>query len=172
MNTEKEIEQLKKIVVEEINAFIIDSRKIEWDDIPKRNKQAVYVKARTLMAVLLKDLIGMRLVDIGKIIKRDHSAVTYLCNNAHVTLYNSEKSYRQVYDNIISRYLGMKSGSDYITYDLRQYLVKILSLEDVMREMKTELVNLLSGEVDKEKEKVRIQKQKLLKELLVLEKNV
>jgi hypothetical protein len=41
-----------------------------------------------------------------------------------------------------------------------------------MREMKIELVNLLSGEVDKEKEKVRIQKQKLLKELLVLEKNV
>jgi hypothetical protein len=111
----------------------------------------------------------MKVVDIGKEIKRDHSNVTYMINTVHITLYNSEKIYRQVYDNVISKYLGMQAGTEFITYDVRSYIKRVIEMEKQLNEMKTELINLLSGEHDKDREQIKVQKYRLLKELAKLE---
>ena len=107
MNNEKQIEAIKRAVVDEVNCFILDDKKITWNDVTARSKKAAYVKVRAMVCVLLKDILNMKVVDIRKEIKRDHSNVTYMINTVHITLYNSEKVYRQVYDNVISKYLGL-----------------------------------------------------------------
>lgn len=169
MNNEKQIEAIKKAVVDEVNCFILDDKKISWKDVTARSKKAAYVKVRAMVCVLLKDILNMKVVDIGKEIKRDHSNVTYMINTVHITLYNSEKIYRQVYDNVISKYLGMQAGTEFITYDVRSYIKRVIEMENQLNEMKTELINLLSGEHDKDREQIKVQKYRLLKELAKLE---
>jgi hypothetical protein len=169
MNNEKQIEAIKKAVIDEVNCFILDDKKITWKDVTARSKKAAYVKVRAMVCVLLKDILNMKVVDIGKEIKRDHSNVTYMINTVHITLYNSEKIYRQVYDNVISKYLGMQAGTEFITYDVRSYIKRVIEMEKQLNEMKTELINLLSGEHDKDKEQIKVQKYRLLKELAKLE---
>ena len=169
MNNEKQIEAIKRAVVDEVNCFILDDKKITWNDVTARSKKAAYVKVRAMVCVLLKDILNMKVVDIGKEIKRDHSNVTYMINTVHITLYNSEKVYRQVYDNVISKYLGMQAGTEFITYDVRSYIKRVIEMEKQLNEMKTELINLLSGEHDKDKEQIKVQKYRLLKELAKLE---
>jgi hypothetical protein len=169
MNNEKQIEAIKKAVVDEVNCFILDDKKITWKDVTARSKKAAYVKVRAMVCVLLKDILNMKVVDIGKEIKRDHSNVTYMINTVHITLYNSEKIYRQVYDNVISKYLGMQAGTEFITYDVRSYIKRVIDMEKQLNEMKTELINLLSGEHDKDREQIKVQKYRLLKELAKLE---
>jgi hypothetical protein len=169
MNNEKQIEAIKKAVVDEVNCFILDDKKISWKDVTARSKKAAYVKVRAMVCVLLKDILNMKVVDIGKEIKRDHSNVTYMINTVHITLYNSEKIYRQVYDNVISKYLGMQTGTEFITYDVRSYIKRVIEMEKQLNEMKTELINLLSGEHDKDREQIKVQKYRLLKELAKLE---
>lgn len=169
MNNEKQIEAIKRAVVDEVNCFILDDKKITWKDVTARSKKAAYVKVRAMVCVLLKDILNMKVVDIGKEIKRDHSNVTYMINTVHITLYNSEKVYRQVYDNVISKYLGMQTGTEFITYDVRSYIKRVIEMEKQLNEMKTELINLLSGEHDKDKEQIKVQKYRLLKELAKLE---
>jgi hypothetical protein len=169
MNNEKQIEAIKRAVVDEVNCFILDDKKISWKDVTARSKKAAYVKVRAMVCVLLKDILNMKVVDIGKEIKRDHSNVTYMINTVHITLYNSEKIYRQVYDNVISKYLGMQAGTEFITYDVRSYIKRVIEMEKQLNEMKTELINLLSGEHDKDKEQIKVQKYRLLKELAKLE---
>ena len=169
MNNEKQIEAIKKAVVDEVNCFILDDKKITWKDVTARSKKAAYVKVRAMVCVLLKDILNMKVVDIGKEIKRDHSNVTYMINTVHITLYNSEKIYRQVYDNVISKYLGMQAGTEFITYDVRSYIKRVIEMENQLNEMKTELINLLSGEHDKDREQIKVQKYRLLKELAKLE---
>jgi hypothetical protein len=169
MNNEKQIEAIKRAVVDEVNCFILDDKKITWKDVTARSKKAAYVKVRAMVCVLLKDILNMKVVDIGKEIKRDHSNVTYMINTVHITLYNSEKVYRQVYDNVISKYLGMQAGTEFITYDVRSYIKRVIEMEKQLNEMKTELINLLSGEHDKDKEQIKVQKYRLLKELAKLE---
>jgi len=169
MNNEKQIEAIKKAVVDEVNCFILDDKKITWKDVTARSKKAAYVKVRAMVCVLLKDILNMKVVDIGKEIKRDHSNVTYMINTVHITLYNSEKIYRQVYDNVISKYLGMQTGTEFITYDVRSYIKRVIEMEKQLNEMKTELINLLSGEHDKDREQIKVQKYRLLKELAKLE---
>jgi hypothetical protein len=169
MNNEKQIEAIKKAVVDEVNCFILDDKKISWKDVTARSKKAAYVKVRAMVCVLLKDILNMKVVDIGKEIKRDHSNVTYMINTVHITLYNSEKIYRQVYDNVISKYLGMQAGTEFITYDVRSYIKRVIEMEKQLNEMKTELINLLSGEHDKDREQIKVQKYRLLKELAKLE---
>lgn len=169
MNNEKQIEAIKRAVVDEVNCFILDDKKITWKDVTARSKKAAYVKVRAMVCVLLKDILNMKVVDIGKEIKRDHSNVTYMINTVHITLYNSEKIYRQVYDNVISKYLGMQAGTEFITYDVRSYIKRVIEMEKQLNEMKTELINLLSGEHDKDKEQIKVQKYRLLKELAKLE---
>jgi hypothetical protein len=169
MNNEKQIEAIKKAVVDEVNCFILDDKKISWKDVTARSKKAAYVKVRAMVCVLLKDILNMKVVDIGKEIKRDHSNVTYMINTVHITLYNSEKIYRQVYDNVISKYLGMQAGTEFITYDVRSYIKRVIDMEKQLNEMKTELINLLSGEHDKDREQIKVQKYRLLKELAKLE---
>jgi hypothetical protein len=169
MNNEKQIEAIKRAVVDEVNCFILDDKKITWNDVAARSKKAAYVKVRAMVCVLLKDILNMKVVDIGKEIKRDHSNVTYMINTVHITLYNSEKVYRQVYDNVISKYLGMQAGTEFITYDVRSYIKRVIEMEKQLNEMKTELINLLSGEHDKDKEQIKVQKYRLLKELAKLE---
>jgi hypothetical protein len=169
MNNEKQIEAIKKAVVDEVNCFILDDKKITWKDVTARSKKAAYVKVRAMVCVLLKDILNMKVVDIGKEIKRDHSNVTYMINTVHITLYNSEKIYRQVYDNVISKYLGMQAGTEFITYDVRSYIKRVIEMEKQLNEMKTELINLLSGEHDKDREQIKVQKYRLLKELAKLE---
>ena len=169
MNNEKQIEAIKRAVVDEVNCFILDDKKITWKDVTARSKKAAYVKVRAMVCVLLKDILNMKVVDIGKEIKRDHSNVTYMINTVHITLYNSEKVYRQVYDNVISKYLGMQTGTEFITYDVRSYIKRVIEMEKQLNEMKTELINLLSGEHDKDREQIKVQKYRLLKELAKLE---
>lgn len=169
MNNEKQIEAIKKAVVDEVNCFILDDKKITWKDVTARSKKAAYVKVRAMVCVLLKDILNMKVVDIGKEIKRDHSNVTYMINTVHITLYNSEKIYRQVYDNVISKYLGMQAGTEFITYDVRSYIKRVIEMEKQLNEMKAELINLLSGEHDKDREQIKVQKYRLLKELAKLE---
>lgn len=169
MNNEKQIEAIKRAVVDEVNCFILDDKKITWKDVTARSKKAAYVKVRAMVCVLLKDILNMKVVDIGKEIKRDHSNVTYMINTVHITLYNSEKIYRQVYDNVISKYLGMQTGTEFITYDVRSYIKRVIEMENQLNEMKTELINLLSGEHDKDREQIKVQKYRLLKELAKLE---
>jgi hypothetical protein len=169
MNNEKQIEAIKRAVVDEVNCFILDDKKITWNDITARSKKAAYVKVRAMVCVLLKDILNMKVVDIGKEIKRDHSNVTYMINTVHITLYNSEKVYRQVYDNVISKYLGMQAGTEFVTYDVRSYIKRVIEMEKQLNEMKTELINLLSGEHDKDREQIKVQKYRLLKELAKLE---
>ena len=169
MNNEKQIEAIKKAVVDEVNCFILDDKKITWKDVTARSKKAAYVKVRAMVCVLLKDILNMKVVDIGKEIKRDHSNVTYMINTVHITLYNSEKVYRQVYDNVISKYLGMQAGTEFVTYDVRSYIKRVIEMEKQLNEMKTELINLLSGEHDKDREQIKVQKYRLLKELAKLE---
>jgi hypothetical protein len=169
MNNEKQIEAIKRAVVDEVNCFILDDKKITWKDVTARSKKAAYVKVRAMVCVLLKDILNMKVVDIGKEIKRDHSNVTYMINTVHITLYNSEKIYRQVYDNVISKYLGMQAGTEFITYDVRSYIKRVIEMEKQLNEMKTELINLLSGEHDKDREQIKVQKYRLLKELAKLE---
>ena len=169
MNNEKQIEAIKKAVVDEVNCFILDEKKMSWRDVTARSKKAAYVKVRAMVCVLLKDILNMKVVDIGKEIKRDHSNVTYMINTVHITLYNSEKIYRQVYDNVISKYLGMQTGTEFITYDVRSYIKRVIEMEKQLNEMKTELINLLSGEHDKDREQIKVQKYRLLKELAKLE---
>lgn len=169
MNNEKQIEAIKRAVVDEVNCFILDDKKITWKDVTARSKKAAYVKVRAMVCVLLKDILNMKVVDIGKEIKRDHSNVTYMINTVHITLYNSEKIYRQVYDNVISKYLGMQTGTEFITYDVRSYIKRVIEMEKQLNEMKTELINLLSGEHDKDREQIKVQKYRLLKELAKLE---
>jgi hypothetical protein len=169
MNNEKQIEAIKRAVVDEVNCFILDDKKITWNDVAARSKKAAYVKVRAMVCVLLKDILNMKVVDIGKEIKRDHSNVTYMINTVHITLYNSEKVYRQVYDNVISKYLGMQAGTEFITYDVRSYIKRVIEMEKQLNEMKTELINLLSGEHDKDREQIKVQKYRLLKELAKLE---
>jgi hypothetical protein len=169
MNNEKQIEAIKRAVVDEVNCFILDDKKITWKDVTARSKKAAYVKVRAMVCVLLKDILNMKVVDIGKEIKRDHSNVTYMINTVHITLYNSEKIYRQVYDNVISKYLGMQAGTEFITYDVRSYIKRVIEMENQLNEMKTELINLLSGEHDKDREQIKVQKYRLLKELAKLE---
>jgi hypothetical protein len=169
MNNEKQIEAIKRAVVDEVNCFILDDKKITWNDVTARSKKAAYVKVRAMVCVLLKDILNMKVVDIGKEIKRDHSNVTYMINTVHITLYNSEKVYRQVYDNVISKYLGMQAGTEFVTYDVRSYIKRVIDMEKQLNEMKTELINLLSGEHDKDREQIKVQKYRLLKELAKLE---
>jgi hypothetical protein len=169
MNNEKQIEAIKKAVIDEVNCFILDDKRITWKDVTARSKKAAYVKVRAMVCVLLKDILNMKVVDIGKEIKRDHSNVTYMINTVHITLYNSEKIYRQVYDNVISKYLGMQAGTEFITYDVRSYIKRVIEMEKQLNEMKTELINLLSGEHDKDREQIKVQKYRLLKELAKLE---
>jgi hypothetical protein len=169
MNNEKQIEAIKRAVVDEVNCFILDDKKITWNDVTARSKKAAYVKVRAMVCVLLKDILNMKVVDIGKEIKRDHSNVTYMINTVHITLYNSEKVYRQVYDNVISKYLGMQAGTEFVTYDVRSYIKRVIEMEKQLNEMKTELINLLSGEHDKDREQIKVQKYRLLKELAKLE---
>lgn len=169
MNNEKQIEAIKKAVVDEVNCFILDDKKITWKDVTARSKKAAYVKVRAMVCVLLKDILNMKVVDIGKEIKRDHSNVTYMINTVHITLYNSEKIYRQVYDNVISKYLGMQAGTEFITYDVRSYIKRVIEMENQLNDMKAELINLLSGEHDKDREQIKVQKYRLLKELAKLE---
>lgn len=169
MNNEKQIEAIKRAVVDEVNCFILDDKKITWKDVTARSKKAAYVKVRAMVCVLLKDILNMKVVDIGKEIKRDHSNVTYMINTVHITLYNSEKIYRQVYDNVISKYLGMQAGTEFITYDVRSYIKRVIEMEKQLNEMKAELINLLSGEHDKDREQIKVQKYRLLKELAKLE---
>jgi hypothetical protein len=169
MNNEKQIEAIKRAVVDEVNCFILDDKKITWKDVTARSKKAAYVKVRAMVCVLLKDILNMKVVDIGKEIKRDHSNVTYMINTVHITLYNSEKVYRQVYDNVISKYLGMQAGTEFVTYDVRSYIKRVIDMEKQLNEMKTELINLLSGEHDKDREQIKVQKYRLLKELAKLE---
>jgi len=169
MNNEKQIEAIKRAVVDEVNCFILDDKKITWADVTARSKKAAYVKVRAMVCVLLKDILNMKVVDIGNEIKRDHSNVTYMINTVHITLYNSEKIYRQVYDNVISKYLGMQAGTEFITYDVRSYIKRVIEMEKQLNEMKTELINLLSGEHDKDREQIKVQKYRLLKELAKLE---
>jgi hypothetical protein len=169
MNNEKQIEAIKRAVIDEVNCFILDDKKISWKDVTARSKKAAYVKVRAMVCVLLKDILNMKVVDIGKEIKRDHSNVTYMINTVHITLYNSEKIYRQVYDNVISKYLGMQAGTEFITYDVRSYIKRVIEMEKQLNEMKTELINLLSGEHDKDREQIKVQKYRLLKELAKLE---
>jgi hypothetical protein len=169
MNNEKQIEAIKRVVVDEVNCFILDDKKITWNDVAARSKKASYVKVRAMVCVLLKDILNMKVVDIGKEIKRDHSNVTYMINTVHITLYNSEKVYRQVYDNVISKYLGMQAGTEFVTYDVRSYIKRVIDMEKQLNEMKTELINLLSGEHDKDREQIKVQKYRLLKELAKLE---
>lgn len=169
MNNEKQIEAIKRAVIDEVNCFILDDKKISWKDVTARSKKAAYVKVRAMVCVLLKDILNMKVVDIGKEIKRDHSNVTYMINTVHITLYNSEKIYRQVYDNVISKYLGMQTGTEFITYDVRSYIKRVIEMEKQLNEMKTELINLLSGEHDKDREQIKVQKYRLLKELAKLE---
>jgi hypothetical protein len=169
MNNEKQIEAIKRAVIDEVNCFILDDKKITWKDVTARSKKAAYVKVRAMVCVLLKDILNMKVVDIGKEIKRDHSNVTYMINTVHITLYNSEKIYRQVYDNVISKYLGMQAGTEFITYDVRSYIKRVIEMENQLNEMKTELINLLSGEHDKDREQIKVQKYRLLKELAKLE---
>ena len=169
MNNEKQIEAIKRAVVDEVNCFILDDKKITWKDVTARSKKAAYVKVRAMVCVLLKDILNMKVVDIGKEIKRDHSNVTYMINTVHITLYNSEKIYRQVYDNVISKYLGMQAGTEFITYDVRSYIKRVIEMEKQLNDMKAELINLLSGEHDKDREQIKVQKYRLLKELAKLE---
>ena len=169
MNNEKQIEAIKRAVVDEVNCFILDDKKITWKDVTARSKKAAYVKVRAMVCVLLKDILNMKVVDIGKEIKRDHSNVTYMINTVHITLYNSEKIYRQVYDNVISKYLGMQAGTEFITYDVRSYIKRVIEMENQLNDMKAELINLLSGEHDKDREQIKVQKYRLLKELAKLE---
>ncbi len=169
MNNEKQIEAIKKAVIDEVNCFILDDKRITWKDVTARSKKAAYVKVRAMVCVLLKDILNMKVVDIGREIKRDHSNVTYMINTVHITLYNSEKIYRQVYDNVISKYLGMQAGTEFITYDVRSYIKRVIEMEKQLNEMKTELINLLSGEHDKDREQIKVQKYRLLKELAKLE---
>ncbi len=169
MNNEKQIEAIKRAVIDEVNCFILDDKKISWKDVTARSKKAAYVKVRAMVCVLLKDILNMKVVDIGKEIKRDHSNVTYMINTVHITLYNSEKIYRQVYDNVISKYLGMQAGTEFITYDVRSYIKRVIEMENQLNDMKAELINLLSGEHDKDREQIKVQKYRLLKELAKLE---
>ena len=73
---------------------------ISKQEMTSRNRKRAYVEAKTMFAVIARQKLLLSTVEIGELIKRDHSSIIHY-SRVHKDLYKVDKTYKRMF-NLIS----------------------------------------------------------------------
>jgi translation initiation factor 2 beta subunit (eIF-2beta)/eIF-5 len=161
-NTEK-METILAMVINRYNTQYDDGQKINEEGVKGRSRVARLNKARVMTATIIRNLTKAKLQEIGRFINRDHANVIHLSTVSHDAFYLHDPLYKVVYEDVVSLYLGKVGSMEYVLYDVRSYIQKILKLELEVQGCKNELMSMLNGSV--EGESIKAKRQRILTEL-------
>lgn len=163
MTNEEKMQKILTMVVNRYNTQYDDSQKISEDGVRGRSRVARLNKARVMTATIIRNLTKSKLQEIGRFINRDHANVIHLSTVSHDAFYLHDPLYKLVYEDVVSLYLGNVGDIEYVMYDVRSYIQRVLQLELEVQSCKNELMSMLNGTIDGEN--IKAKRQRILKEL-------
>ena len=126
----KSINKLFRIVT---NVFGISKQ-----EMTSKTRKRAYVEAKTMFAVIARQKLLLSTVEIGELIKRDHSSVIHY-SSVHKDLYKVDKTYRRMFNLVSNVFTDQPFMAD-----------KILSVDD-----KLSIAHIKLDTLEKENEQLR-----------------
>ena len=169
MTNEEKIETIARLVINSYNSQYESAMKIEVKDIQGKSRVARMNKARVMFAAVCRGVTDISLQQIGKFINRSHCDIIHLSGISHESFYFHDPVYHSIYEAVVSEYLNKVGVYEYVMYDVRAYAQKMLRLEQDVRDEKKQLMEMLNGTRDAEKETIVVRRRRLIDELNQLE---